>query len=578
MLLNILMYAIPAGAIVMVGVAYWSGFRSSDAKRRRTWDEFRETDAESGRGGRGGRPARRLSSSGLAIVPLVLVAGVAVLIGFGMLLWSNALMFAWWRVPLTFVLVLAAIAAWAVGRRFDPSNGRLRCPRCWYDYSALGGSDRCPECGNEPRSLADLRRTRHSRALVVAAPLLLVGAWMSHTLPVVARTSWRSFIPTDVLLWGFDGLPDTLIVGNHEAGSLVERYRSGRMTLGQFDAVTERGTRVLAFSSDVEQFRRACELADYADWSLAGEVAENVPRVIAAAMRDRGAGGTLPSDRLCMILRGIAAWSREERARWRHETEASELVGVVVAAPLDPSCGVIVMGLALMPPERDEVFAPLAAAAMDAARTEEERVASAVQLGLVVGSLRAVHQRDASGVMALDAAEPLVRCAAEIASQGTAFSVIDDVDDYDPEAMSRRGLVGAAREALKAGDPVRARAAMLVLRRAIAQHMIMAPDVQRISELDGAAKAYPELRGEAMEVAAELGLWAAGFDEVIKEGLASAELSRRNEVLSFIVQTPDGRERYEGMIEKLKAEAEADPARADEARRLRKVLFPGAHE
>jgi hypothetical protein len=239
------------------------------------------------------------------------------------------------------------------------------------------------------------------------------------------------------------------------------------------------------------------------------------------------------------------------------------------------------MGLAMLPPEGDAFLLPIAAAAEDPERWESERVASALHLGFIVASLESRHERDASEMLALEGAEPLIRHVAEIASQADRAGGHGETYDYDPEAMAKRGVLGAAREAMKSGDSVRARAAILALRVAVAQGLIEVPDVKRISELDAAAIAYPELRGEALKLAAELGLWAAGFDELIKEGLASADMSRRDEVLDFIIHTPDGRERYEDTIERLKAEAEADPARAEEARMLKRVLEPwwsGAEE
>lgn len=96
--------------------------------------------------------------------------------------------------------VIGGLAAAAALLRGDPSRGRRRCGRCWYDMSGVSGL-RCPECGREARSERALRRTRRrwgwiAASLVVAAAGGLV--WGEHRVgwPQLAPAAvWRAAMP-----------------------------------------------------------------------------------------------------------------------------------------------------------------------------------------------------------------------------------------------------------------------------------------------------------------------------------------------------------------------------------------------
>lgn len=58
----------------------------------------------------------------------------------------------------------------------DPSRGRRRCPKCWYDMAATP-SLRCPECGRLAKRERDLFR-RRNRPILGWASLFLAAAVM----------------------------------------------------------------------------------------------------------------------------------------------------------------------------------------------------------------------------------------------------------------------------------------------------------------------------------------------------------------------------------------------------------------
>lgn len=99
--------------------------------------------------------------------------------------------------PLVFWM-LAALGAAAIALALwgwwgDRARGRARCPRCWYDLSALrpDAPPACPECGWHSRDRRDLFRTRRRRR-AVALGLTLAAAAMAWPL---GRTVVRAFTP-----------------------------------------------------------------------------------------------------------------------------------------------------------------------------------------------------------------------------------------------------------------------------------------------------------------------------------------------------------------------------------------------
>ena len=62
---------------------------------------------------------------------------------------------------------------WSVFR--DRSKGRRRCPRCWYDMSAVGQQRRCSECGHLAATEHDMLRTRRKWRWAFLGLMLVVA-------------------------------------------------------------------------------------------------------------------------------------------------------------------------------------------------------------------------------------------------------------------------------------------------------------------------------------------------------------------------------------------------------------------
>ena len=70
-------------------------------------------------------------------------------------------------------LIGVVVMIWAL--LADPSRGRRRCPKCWYDLSQTQGL-RCSECGHEVRRERQLHKTRRRwRWAALALVLILAG-------------------------------------------------------------------------------------------------------------------------------------------------------------------------------------------------------------------------------------------------------------------------------------------------------------------------------------------------------------------------------------------------------------------
>lgn len=211
---------------------------------------------------------------GMIVGPIACVAGVGLCAFVVGAIAFDGQEFRWSMIP-PLVLVVFAAAALVVGIRWDKANGRRRCPKCWYDYAGLGDAAACPECGHVPTSARALARTRRSRPIMLAAPVLLIAAWLAHVTPVAMRTSWRAFVPTTVLIGFFEYMPRTVLSNNWRANdaSLEARLGDHELTAWQRRWLMERSLRLAVSSSDA----KTCAFALYflqrggTNWSFADD-------------------------------------------------------------------------------------------------------------------------------------------------------------------------------------------------------------------------------------------------------------------------------------------------------------------
>lgn len=100
---------------------------------------------------------------------------------------------AWWQIGgWTAIVIGMAVAAWALF--WDRSQGRKRCPKCWYDMSQLsarpvGQPHRCPECGDVAAHERRLLGTRRQWKMAALACLVIL-AGVSFALPQTRSSSW----------------------------------------------------------------------------------------------------------------------------------------------------------------------------------------------------------------------------------------------------------------------------------------------------------------------------------------------------------------------------------------------------
>lgn len=317
---------------------------------------------------------------GVIVGPIVCLAGTSLCVFVVGAVALEGEVFRWSAVP-PIMLVIFAMGALGVGYRWDKANGRRRCPKCWYDYAGLGDGAACPECGGVPSSARALSRTRRSRPIMLAAPVLLIAAWLSHVTPIAMRTSWRAFVPTTVLIGFYEYMPDELFAttGRADGASLCDRIQNEDLAYWQERWLGRRAARLLATSTDLRTCARSTDFAyalfDPLELPQSDATAANLLRVgLAAAqstdplVRARGSGilGQYflmpgPMSRAAFAADQSVALDRFRTpvGRWDHRT-----FGRLIASFASPSDDVVacVRGVALDPqwqPERRDDAAAL---------------------------------------------------------------------------------------------------------------------------------------------------------------------------------------------------------------------------
>ncbi|MCC6659388.1 MAG: hypothetical protein IT437_00745 [Phycisphaerales bacterium] len=142
-----------------------------------------------------------------------------------------------------YMLSAYTLAGWAtlyygllvilVGVRRDPSRGRPRCPRCWYDMSgSAGDTPRCPECGRAARSRRDLHRARPARAVVAAGAVVTLASYGVFCAERIRARPGLGLVPTVALVIAMPWLPESALTGDLRFqgyhGTLLQRFQEAR--------------------------------------------------------------------------------------------------------------------------------------------------------------------------------------------------------------------------------------------------------------------------------------------------------------------------------------------------------------
>ncbi len=106
----------------------------------------------------------------------------------------------WWELCWWAGGVLAALALVVVVVALfrDRSRGRRRCPKCWYDMSAVNGMT-CPECGRTQKRERRFFGTRRKWRRAMIGTALLAMAMGTTAAPVVNSGEWPRYVPAAVL-------------------------------------------------------------------------------------------------------------------------------------------------------------------------------------------------------------------------------------------------------------------------------------------------------------------------------------------------------------------------------------------
>lgn len=105
------------------------------------------------------------------------------------------------------LLALAGLAllAWSLlsdrlrTRRLRRQGALRRCPRCWYEMSAVAGL-RCPECGREAKRERSLHSSRRRWRVALMGSLVLASGAACILYPQSAGGAWKRWLPDTALI------------------------------------------------------------------------------------------------------------------------------------------------------------------------------------------------------------------------------------------------------------------------------------------------------------------------------------------------------------------------------------------
>ncbi len=160
-----------------------------------------------------------------------------------------------------FVFALVVVAR---GLFRDSSNGRKRCPKCWYDMAGTAASGRfvCPECGHDALAPANLLRTRRHRVSIVFGTLLVLAALWVPRLAGVPTGGAKALLPTTVLIAGIWYCPDDWIDNQNydDESTIVNRLDVEEAWGWQRWWAARRATAVIDRPTSLARYQRAVEI------------------------------------------------------------------------------------------------------------------------------------------------------------------------------------------------------------------------------------------------------------------------------------------------------------------------------
>lgn len=266
----------------------------------RAWNAWREWRVRTAMGTPHprGESRRRLIGATVLGALTVLLGGVLVaLVGPTI---NPGTSFAGYRMATALGLLGVGVASVIVGWRWDRAKGRRRCPKCWYSYEGLAATAACPECGRVGKSERDLLRTRRKPAMYLMFPAMMAAAWYAFIAP--GALSWRSYIPTTVMIGGYDWMPESVLVSPRftSVDSLEERIVASQLTATQRDWVRSRAVHAAMTRERPEEVAAACRLL--LALAIPGASTEGFDligmRALAMLSKCKPHGGNLPSSDL----------------------------------------------------------------------------------------------------------------------------------------------------------------------------------------------------------------------------------------------------------------------------------------
>lgn len=259
----------------------------------------------------------------------------------------------WMLTALGIVQVACALVCAAIW--FDPSAGRRRCPRCWYEVDRVSGK-RCTECGHESAAEHQFFRTRRKPGLAWTGALLLLLAWPALRATSIARTGIFAIVPTTLMILTLEHWPDELI-GSAEDGrgseaSLLSRRDRRELFEWQRELLEWKTRRLLEKSRDVDDLYLATWCIDHAMRDpIRGKMEFEIsPETMRGLMR--GLASSDPDVRIksAAVLQETPGWggrgSDEGAPPWKRD--AAEFAGEVAPALVDADDAVAASALAVV--------------------------------------------------------------------------------------------------------------------------------------------------------------------------------------------------------------------------------------